>query len=85
MKVSIQAMTNEAAIWGEVKPVIHAVDKWEDAVTIAYAISRQLNNTSVRLVSVNSNTPMSQALTVAQQKLVNEHVANLSGTYIQSV
>lgn len=84
MKVSIQVTTTESE-WSEVKPIIHAVNNWDEAVSIAYAVSRQYGNKPVRLVSVNNNTPMSQSLSAAEQKLINNHVSSMSGTYIQSI
>lgn len=76
MKISIQTRTIENT-WDECVPVLHATKDWDEAVTIAYALSRQLSNRTVRLVKVPDAMEMNKPNIIM--------IGNISGTYIQSI
>ena len=73
MKISMQVCLNNG--WDNNKPAIHEVTDWKQAMDMAYVLSHQFGNTTVRVCKLDH---------FPNEISLGEYVGRLSGTYIQS-
>ncbi len=68
--------------WASAKPVLHTAETNEEAVAVAYGISKQLGCVTVRMVRIPE--AHLEAFTEASKEDQAAFIGRCSGTYIQS-